>query len=182
MGKLTDLLRLAGNRGHELGLPYAGALTPTEAWEVWQLAPGARLIDVRTRAEWHWIGRIPGAVEIEWESYPEKQANADFLQQLLKALFETLTGQFVDHRPFTLRFETNRGLGIGLLAMECYPAWIVIAFGLSIPGQHMLDRNGQLIQMAEGIAVNILGKLVAQLGDPLLGGRIEGLVGIGAGA
>ena len=82
MGKLTDLLRLAGKRGHDLGLSYAGALTPAEAWEIWQLAPGARLIDVRTRAEWHWIGRIPGAVEIEWENYPEKQANVDFLQQL----------------------------------------------------------------------------------------------------
>ena len=66
--------------------------------------------------------------------------------------------------------------------MECYPAWIVIAFSLSIPSQDMVDRDGQLIQMAEGIAVNVFGKLVAQLGDALLGGRIEGLVGIGTGA
>ena len=82
MGKLTELLNLARDRAHALALPYAGALTPAEACEVWQLAPGARLIDVRTRAERHWIGRIPGAVEIEWESYPEKQINADFLNQL----------------------------------------------------------------------------------------------------
>ena len=93
MGKLTDLLRLAGKRGHDLGLSYAGALTPAEAWEVWQLAPGARLIDVRTRAELHWIGRIPGAVEIEWENYPEKQANADFLQQLTGRLMVGFPGQ-----------------------------------------------------------------------------------------
>ena len=65
MGKLTDLLRLAGKRGHDLGLSYAGALTPAEAWEVWQLAPGARLIDVRTQAERHWIERIPNTMEIE---------------------------------------------------------------------------------------------------------------------
>jgi rhodanese-related sulfurtransferase len=82
MVKLTDLLNLAQARARELGLPYAGALTPKEASEVWQLAPGARLVDVRTRAEWDWVGRIPGAVEIEWNSYPGSQPNTDFLAQL----------------------------------------------------------------------------------------------------
>ena len=64
MGKLTELLNLAQARTSELGFPYAGALTPKEAYEVWQLAPGAKLVDVRTRAEWDWVGRIPGAEEI----------------------------------------------------------------------------------------------------------------------
>ncbi len=82
MGKLTDLLNLAQMRARELGLSYSGALTPREASEVWQLAPGARLVDVRTRAEWDWVGRIPGAVEIEWNSYPGSQPNTDFLAQL----------------------------------------------------------------------------------------------------
>ena len=82
MGKLTDLLNLAQTRARELGLPYSGALTPSEANEVWQLAPGAKLVDVRTRAEWDWVGRIPGAIEIEWISYPANQPNNDFLAQL----------------------------------------------------------------------------------------------------
>ena len=82
MGKLTDLLNLAQTRARELGLPYSGALTPSEANEVWQLAPGAKLVDVRTRAEWDWVGRIPGAIEIEWISYPGNQLNNDFLAQL----------------------------------------------------------------------------------------------------
>jgi rhodanese-related sulfurtransferase len=82
MGKLTDLLNLARTRARELGLPYAGALTPSEANEIWQLAPGAKLVDVRTRAEWDWVGRIPGAAEIEWASYPGNQPNTDFLAQL----------------------------------------------------------------------------------------------------
>ena len=82
MGKLADLLNLAQARARELGLPYAGALTPREAFEVWQLAPGAKLVDVRTRAEWDWVGRVPGAEEIEWMSYPSNQANSHFLAQL----------------------------------------------------------------------------------------------------
>lgn len=65
-----------------MNLPYAGALTPAEAYEVWQLAPGARLVDVRTRAEWDWVGRIPGAVEIEWLTYPGNKPNPAFLAQL----------------------------------------------------------------------------------------------------
>ncbi len=82
MGKLTDLLNLAQTRARELGLPYAGALTPKEAYEIWQLAPGSKIVDVRTRAEWDWVGRIPGAEEIEWMSYPTNQPNSYFLAQL----------------------------------------------------------------------------------------------------
>ena len=82
MGKLTELLNTARNRARELGLPYAGALTPKEAYEVWHLAPGAKLVDVRTRAEWDWVGRIPGAEQIEWMSYPANQPNTNYLAQL----------------------------------------------------------------------------------------------------
>jgi len=86
MGKLTDLLRLAQRRAQEMDLPYAGALTPAEAYEVWQLAPGARLVDVRTRAEWDWVGRVPGAVEIEWITYPGSQPNVHFMAQLKREI------------------------------------------------------------------------------------------------
>ena len=82
MGKLTELLNNARARARELGLPYAGALTPKEASEVWKLAPAAKLVDVRTRAEWDWVGRIPGAEQIEWMSYPSNQPNTSFLAQL----------------------------------------------------------------------------------------------------
>lgn len=82
MGRLTDILSLARERAQAASLPYAGALTPAEAHEVWSLAPGARLVDVRTRAEWDWVGRIPGAVEIEWQTYPGNQPNPNFLTQL----------------------------------------------------------------------------------------------------
>jgi rhodanese-related sulfurtransferase len=82
MGKLSDLLALAQKRARELGLPYEGALTPAEAYEVLQLAPGAKLVDVRTRAELDFVGRIPGAVEIEWQFYPGFALNPHFLDEL----------------------------------------------------------------------------------------------------
>jgi len=64
-----------------MALPYAGALTPAEAFELMQKA-GARLIDVRTRAEWDYVGRVPGSHLVEWQTYPNSQPNPDFLQQL----------------------------------------------------------------------------------------------------
>ena len=82
MKTLSETLKKAKARADELDLSYAGALTPAEAWEIWQNAPGATLVDVRTRAEWDWVGRIPNAVEIEWQDYPGGQPNPDFLAQL----------------------------------------------------------------------------------------------------
>lgn len=64
-----------------MGLPYTGALMPAEAFELMQKA-GARLIDVRTRAEWDYVGRVPGSHLIEWQTYPNSQPNPEFLQQL----------------------------------------------------------------------------------------------------
>lgn len=69
-------------RAQQMGLPYSGALLPKEAFELWKSSPGAQLVDVRTRAEWDWVGRIPGAVEIELLSYPGNRPNPEFMQQL----------------------------------------------------------------------------------------------------
>lgn len=79
---INEILGAARERAERLGLPYAGALTPQEAFEIWKSAPDARLVDVRTRAEWDYVGRIPGATEIEFLTYPGNRANDNFLQEL----------------------------------------------------------------------------------------------------
>jgi rhodanese-related sulfurtransferase len=78
----SELLNKAAALARQMGLPYSGALTPAEAFEVWRNAPGARLVDVRTRAEWDYVGRIPGAIEIEILSYPGNRPNPEFVSQL----------------------------------------------------------------------------------------------------
>lgn len=82
MSGINDILNTAQTRGQQMGLPYQGALQPAEAWTLLQLIPGAKLVDVRTRAEIDWVGRIPGAVEIEWAFYPGMQSNPHFLAEL----------------------------------------------------------------------------------------------------
>ena len=79
---ISGVLQAARERGERLGLPYNGALLPREAHQIWSSAPGARIVDVRTRAELDWVGRIPGAVEIELLGYPGSRPNPGFLAAL----------------------------------------------------------------------------------------------------
>jgi rhodanese-related sulfurtransferase len=80
------ILQAGAARGVRLGLPYAGAITPPEAFALVRAAPAAKIVDVRTRAEWQYVGRIPDAVEIEWQSWPEMNVNPRFAGQLAEAV------------------------------------------------------------------------------------------------
>lgn len=80
---IEDALARGRARGETLNLPYAGALTPAEAWAILQSDPASRLVDVRTRAEWEWVGRPPEAVFIEWNAWPGGARNPDFAHELL---------------------------------------------------------------------------------------------------
>jgi rhodanese-related sulfurtransferase len=75
------ILERARARGRSLGLPYAGAVTPKEAWALHQ-AGAAKFIDVRTAAEWEYVGRVPRTQLVEWRRFGEKQPNARFLEEL----------------------------------------------------------------------------------------------------
>lgn len=89
MGRIDDIFTVAKKRGNEQGLPYAGALTPLEAAELLQLDPEARLVDVRTAAELNWVGRVPGAIEVEWQHYPGGTPNASFIADLQRTVGES---------------------------------------------------------------------------------------------
>lgn len=80
----NEILRRARARAVERKLPYAGALTPAEAHALMQT--GARLVDVRTRAELEWVGRVPGAVAVEWNVWPGGTRNPGFAEELLAAV------------------------------------------------------------------------------------------------
>jgi rhodanese-related sulfurtransferase len=86
MGRLTEILTAAQQHAQASGLPYQGALAPDEAAEVLGTAPGSRLIDVRSRAELDLVGSIPGAVHVEWMTYPGWHANPHFLSQLKQSV------------------------------------------------------------------------------------------------
>lgn len=82
MESIATILETAQQRAKDMRLPYQGALSPREAHTVLQANPQARIVDVRSRAELDWVGRIPEAIEIEWATYPGMKPNPDFLNQL----------------------------------------------------------------------------------------------------
>jgi rhodanese-related sulfurtransferase len=79
---IEQVVAAARSRAERLGLPYAGALTPREAFTLLQAVPGAKLVDVRTRAEWEWVGRVPGSMFIEWNTWPGGARNPQFEREL----------------------------------------------------------------------------------------------------
>ena len=73
----TFQARICGVEAH-----YLGAASPEEAFYVSQNVSHALIVDVRTQAEWNFVGGVPSSVKIEWQMYPSGQLNQDFLQQL----------------------------------------------------------------------------------------------------
>lgn len=80
------ILEMARQRGD--GQPYAGAVTPEEAYALLQADPKVKLVDVRTNAERDWVGRvaIPDAqhAAVQWATYPGGVPNPDFGAQLAR--------------------------------------------------------------------------------------------------
>jgi rhodanese-related sulfurtransferase len=77
-----EILARAQRRGQAMHLPYAGALLPAEAYALTQQLPASKLVDVRTQAEWDYVGHVPESVLVEWNTYPSGQRNHAFLEQL----------------------------------------------------------------------------------------------------
>ena len=70
-----------------------------EVWQQLETDPKAQLIDVRTRAEWAFVG-VPDLsglgkqpVLIEWQTFPDGQINPSFVDQLISDLVASGVGQ-----------------------------------------------------------------------------------------
>ena len=71
---------------------YAGDIGASEAWELLQSDPKAQLVDVRTIAEWNFVG-VPDLSSlgrrahcIEWQQFPTMAANPDFAAEAAAAV------------------------------------------------------------------------------------------------
>lgn len=74
------------------GGSYHSDATPEDAWATLSGEPGAALVDVRTTAEWSFVGvpDLSGAnaplLQIEWQTYPSGQVNPAFVEAADAAL------------------------------------------------------------------------------------------------
>jgi rhodanese-related sulfurtransferase len=77
---MDEIKKAAAERARKMGLPYAGALLPSEAHQL--MKAGVKLVDVRTKPELAYVGSIPGAAAIEWQTYPGNRPNPEFIGEL----------------------------------------------------------------------------------------------------
>lgn len=73
--------------------PRIGELLPVDAWKVLADDPGAVLIDVRTRAEWSYVGipelePLPNPrLLVEWQIWPDMNENPGFIELVMQQLW-----------------------------------------------------------------------------------------------
>lgn len=78
---------------------YAGDVDPAEAWASLASDPRSVLVDVRTRAEWSFVGLPTLAslgkqpITLEWAIFPSMSANPDFVEVLDHALSQAGFGK-----------------------------------------------------------------------------------------
>ena len=69
-------------------MAYAGDVAPDDAWRILEEDPRAVLIDVRTDAEWAYVGSPDlsklgkAVVRLSWQEFPEMEINPNFVDQL----------------------------------------------------------------------------------------------------
>ena len=87
---MDQIKKAAGERAKKMGLPYAGAVLPAEAHEL--MKAGVKLVDVRTKPELLYVGKVPGSLAVEWQTYPGNRENPEFLAELAAADAATRAG------------------------------------------------------------------------------------------
>jgi rhodanese-related sulfurtransferase len=117
---------------------YAGDINAAEAWEKLQTDPRAQLVDVRTMAEWNFVGLpdLSGLGRrvhcVEWQSFPTGAPNPGFLAEALALLVDKSA-------PVLLLCRSgarSRAAAIALTEAGCQQAF-------NIAGGFEGDRDGQ---------------------------------------
>lgn len=80
-GCVSFILDGARDRARGAGLPFAGSVSPVEAWELFSQGK-AVLIDVRTAEERKFVGHVPGSQHVAWAIGLSLSRNPRFAKEL----------------------------------------------------------------------------------------------------
>lgn len=121
---------------------YAGDISPLDAWKLLSDNPNAVLVDVRTDAEWRFVG-VPDlsslgreVLFLEWNS-SDGRPNARFADQLREHVAPAETGG--DRPVLFLCRSGNRSIGAAEVATEL---GITPAYNILDGFEGQLDANG----------------------------------------
>jgi len=117
-------------------------IAPAETWAAMQNDPAAMLVDVRTDAEWNFVG-IPDLADagkrvvlIPWQVYPSMTVNSHFTEALRKG------GVLPEHRVYFICRSGARSLAAAQAAQAAgYAAVFNVADGFEGPVDHAGHRG-----------------------------------------
>jgi rhodanese-related sulfurtransferase len=125
------------------GGAYHADASPEQAWETLSSSPGAALVDVRTTAEWNYVGlpdlsETPAAfIRAEWQLFPSGEPNPDFVAQVNEAL--KAAGAQADTPIFFLcRSGARSAAAAAAMTAAGYDRCLNVAGGF----EGVLDRSG----------------------------------------
>ncbi|AIO69421.1 rhodanese-like domain-containing protein [Burkholderia oklahomensis] len=75
------VLEAAREAARSAGLPYAGGVSPQDAWALVE-AGDARLVDVRTAEERAFVGHVPESLHVAWATGTSLTRNPRFVREL----------------------------------------------------------------------------------------------------
>jgi rhodanese-related sulfurtransferase len=118
-------------------------VAPTQTWEALQADANARLVDVRTDAEWNFVG-VPDlstagkkTVLIPWQVYPAMQRNDTFEDDLVQA------GLAPEHKIYFICRSGVRSLAAAEAARAAgFPHVFNVADGFEGPPDGQGHRGG----------------------------------------
>ncbi len=125
-------------------------------WQALSSRPKAQLIDVRTRAEWTYVG-IPDlgplgkrAVLIEWQTFPDQSVDPRFVERLAGEL-KALGVQADDDLYFICRSGSRSLAAAKAMAAAGYQACHNVACGFEGPLDDSRHRGVLMGWMASGL-------------------------------
>jgi len=111
---------------------YAGDITPGDAWRILSQDPGAVLVDVRSQAEWSFVG-LPDLTPVgkkpalaAWAHFPGMVANQDFMAELRQALAQTGRGEASPVLFLCRSGARSRSAAIAATAAGIAPAYNIV--------------------------------------------------------
>ena len=132
--------RIAGTYDVSAAPGYTGDVTAATAWKILSENKDAVLIDVRTRAEWNYVG-LPELAPIgkqpallEWQVFPSMQPNPEFVSTLGSAYADKETPLL-----FLCRSGARSAAAARAMTAAGYSACFNVAEGFEGP----LDAEGQ---------------------------------------
>lgn len=155
MGRRTNESGGGGRMSSTTG-SYAGDVTPADVWRTLESDPSAVLVDVRTVAEWSFVGVTDlGALAKrpifqEWQSYPSMQVDPGFADRLAEALGGAGAG--ADAPVFFLcRSGARSQAAAALMAAHGYTRCFNISGGFEGPLDGARHRGQSAGWKAEGL-------------------------------